>query len=242
MLLWQLILLQVITFAVLAVLLHQLLYRQVTRSMARLQRLYQENRQREEELKRRREETEQELRTTRARHDEEIGKLKAETEAAAQERRNEVLAQAKEEGRRVVAEAEAKRERMRASLVSEMEEKAVGLASDIIGRVFTAPVAQSIHAHLIDELIEEIGKDGRRPDVAPETVEVVVAFPLTPTQHERLLAIFSSTTGRAVTIKETIDEALVAGMVVRLANVVLDGSLNNKLKGTLAYVRESLSR
>src|SRR3989441_11684836 len=64
MLLWQLILIQVITFVVLAVLLHQFLYRQVTRSLGRLQQLYQENREREEELKRKREETERELRTT----------------------------------------------------------------------------------------------------------------------------------------------------------------------------------
>jgi hypothetical protein len=30
-------------------------------------------------------------------------------------------------------------------------------------------------------------------------------------------------------------------MVVRLENLVLDGSLRNKLKGTLAYVRSSIA-
>ena len=241
--LWQLLLIQAITFVVLAFLLHQFLYRQVSRSLGRLQRLYQENRQREDELKRQREETEQELRTAMARHHEEIGRLKAEAEAAAQEMREEVLAQAKAEGRRIVAEAEAKRERMRAGLVAEMEEKAVGLASDILGRVLTAEVAQAVHRGLIDSLLEEIGNaDGRPTDLTADTVDVVVAFPLTPAQRERLHAIFSSTMGRAVTIKETTDEALVAGMVLRLENVVLDASLNNKLKGMLAYVRETLSR
>lgn len=243
MLLWQLILIQVITFVVLAFLLHQFLYRQANRSLGRLQQLYQENREREEELKRRREETEQELRTTMARHQEEIGRLRAEAEAAGQKRQEELLAQAKEEGRRIVAEAEGKRERMRASLVSEMEEKAVGLASDIVGRVLTAQLAQRIHAHLIDELIEEIGKsDGRRPELDVETVEVAVPFPLTQTQQERLNMIFASNMGRSVTVKETIDEEIVAGMVVRMGNVVLDGSLKTKLKGMLAHVRENLSR
>ena len=243
MLLWQLILIQVITFVVLAVLLHQFLYRQVTRSLGRLQQLYQENREREEELKRRREETEQELRTTTARQHEEIGKLRAEAEAATQKMQEERLAQAKEEGRKIVAEAEAKRERMRASLVSEMREQAVGLASDILGRVLTAQVAQGIHQHLIDELIEEIGKsDGPRPELDADKVEVVVPFPLTQTQQERLSTIFSSRMGRPVSIHETIDAEIVAGMVVRLENVVLDGSLKTKVKGMLAYVRENLSR
>src|SRR3989442_1346886 len=119
----------------------------------------------------------------------------------------------------------------------------VGLASDILGRVFTAPVAQSIHAHLIDELIEEIGKsDGPRPELETETVEVAVPFPLTQTQRERLNTIFSSNMARSVDVKEIIDGEIVAGMVVRLGNVVLDGSLKTKVKGMLAYVRESLSR
>jgi F0F1-type ATP synthase membrane subunit b/b' len=243
MLVWQLILLQLITFVVLAVLLHQFLYRQVTRSLGRLQTLYQENLQREEELKRKGEETEAEFRKKVAQHSEEMKRLRAEAEAAAHKMQEESLAQAKEEGRRIVAEAEAKRERMRASLVSEMEQKAVGLASDIIGRVLTAPLAQEIHRHLIDEVIEEIGNsDGPRPELDADTVEVVVPFPLTPPQHERLNTIFSSIMNRSVTIKETLDEEVVAGMVVRVGNVVLDASLKNRLKGMLAYVRENLAR
>src|SRR2546428_510387 len=242
-LLWQLILIQVITFVVLAVLLHQFLYRQVTRSLGRLQQLYQENREREEALKRRREETEQEIRTTTARHHEEIGRLRAEAEAGTQKMQEERLAQAKEEGQRIVAEAEAKRERMRASLGSEMEEKAVGLASDIIRRVLSAQVAQGIHQQLVDELVEARRKsDGPRPELDADKVEVVVPFPLTQTQHERLSTIFSSRMGRSVKIHETIDAEIVAGMVVRLENVVLDGSLKTKVKGMLAYVRENLSR
>jgi F-type H+-transporting ATPase subunit b len=243
MLLWQLVLIQVITFVVLAVLLHQFLYRQVTRSLGRLQQLYQENLAREEELKKRREEMEQELRTRMAKHTEEIARLRAEAEAAVQEMRDGILTRAKEEGRKIVAEADAGRERMRASLVAAMEEQAVGLASDIVGRVLTGPVAQGIHAELIEDLIEEIGTaDGPRPELAAETAEAAVAFPLTPAQHARLQAIFAPTPGRSFTIKETIDETLLAGMVIRLDNLVLDGSLHNKLKGMLAYVRENLSR
>lgn len=242
-LLWQLLVIQVITFVVLVFLLRQFLYRQVTRSLARLQQLYQENLEREEELKRGREETEQELRTKITQHNEEIGRLRAEAEMAAQKMQEEILAKAKEEAKRIVAEAEGQRERMRANLVSEMEEKAVGLASDIMGHVLSPQVAQGIHQHLIDELIEEVGKsDGRSQELDVETVDVTVPFPLSQVQKEKLNKILSSNMGRSVTIRETIDEELVAGMVVRLENLVLDGSLKNKLKGTLDYVRSSLSR
>jgi len=243
MLLWQLVLIQVVTFALLVFLLRQFLYKQVNQSLGRLQQLYQENLRREEELKKRREEMEQDLKAKLAQYQEEVRSLRTAAEADAQKMQEEILAKAKEEGKRIVAEAEAKKERMRANLVSEMEEKALGLASDIIERVFTAQVAQGIHHHLIDELVEEIGKsNGRELQADVETVEITVPFPLTQLQREKLKEILSSNIGRSISIKETIDQEMVAGMVVRLENVILDGSLKNKLQGALAYVRDSRSR
>ena len=243
MLVWQLIVIQVITFALLVFLLRQFLYKQVTQSQGRLQQSYQENLRREEELKKRREETEQELKAKLAEHNEELRRLRAAAEIDAQKMQEEIIAKAKQEGQRIVAEAEARRERMRANLVSEMQEKALGLASDIIEHIFTAQVAEGIHHQLIDELVEEMGKsDGRSLQLDVETVEVAVPLPLTQVQKENLTKIFSSNMGRSVSIKETIDPELVAGMVVRLENLVLDGSLKNKLRGTLAYVRDSLSQ
>lgn len=243
MLLWQLIIIQVITFALLVFLLRQFLYKQVTRSLERYQQLYQENLTREGELKRTREEMEQELQAKIAQHNEEVGRLRAAAEVDAQKTQEEILAKSKEEGKRILAEAEAKKERMRANLVSEMEEKALDLASDIIEHILTAQVGQGINHQLIDELIEEIEKsDERRLQLDVETVEVAVPFPLTQVQQERLKKILSSQMGRSVNVKETVDQEIVAGMVIRSGNLVLDGSLKNKLKGALAYVRESLSR
>ncbi len=243
MLLWQLIIIQVITFALLVFLLRQFLYKQVTRSLGRYQQLYQENLTREGELKRTREEMEQELQAKIARHNEEVGRLRAAAEVDAQKTQEEILAKSKEEGKRILAEAEAKKERMRANLVSEMEEKALDLASDIIEHILTAQVTQGINHQLIDELIEEIEKsDERRLQLDVETVEVAVPFPLTQVQQEKLKKILSAQMGLSVNVKETVDQEIVAGMVIRSGNLVLDGSLTNKLKGALAYVRESLSR
>jgi len=243
MLLWQLVIIQFIAFALLVVLLRHFLYRQVTLSLGRLQQLYQENVKREEELKRRREETEQMLKGKIAKYSEEIGRLRAAAEVEAQKLHEEIVAKAKAEAKRIVAEAEANRERMRAKLVSEIEEKALGLASDIMEHIFTAKVAQGIHHYLIDELIEELGKsDGRRLQLDVETVEIAVPFPLTQEQKENLKKILSAKMGRSVSLKETIDHGIVAGMVFRLENLILDGSLKSRLQGGLAYVRDSLSR
>ncbi len=243
MLLWQLIIIQVITFAILVFLLRQFLYKQNSEALERLQQLYQENLKREEDLKNAQEAADQELKEKIAQHNEEIKKLKAAGEMDVQKMHEEILAKAKEDADKIVAEAEANKERIKANLVSEMEEKALVLASDIIEHIFTDQVAQGIHHHLIDEFIEEIEKsDGQRIQLDVETAEIAAPYPLTQVQEENLKNILSTKMGRSVSIKGTIDQEMVAGMVVRLENLVLDGSLRNKLKGTLAYVRSSLAR
>jgi F-type H+-transporting ATPase subunit b len=242
MLLWQLILIQVITFAILVFLLRQFLHKQNSQALERLQQLYQENLKREEDLKKAQEAADQQLKEKIAQHNEEIGKLKAAGEVDVQKMHDEVLAKAKEEATKIVDTAEAKREQIKASLVSEMEEKALVLAFDIVGHIFTAQVAQGIHHQLINEFIEEIEKsDGQRMQLNVETAEIAAPYPLTQVQEENLKNILSSKMGRSVNIKGTIDQEIVAGMVVRLENLVLDGSLRNKLKGTLAYVRSSIA-
>lgn len=243
MLLWQLILIQVVTFGLLVFFLRHLLYRQVTRSLARLEQLYQENLKREEELKKAKEETEQALKLEVAQHHEDIRRQRAEAELEIQTMREETLAKSREEADRIVAEAVAREERMKAKLISEGEERAVGLASEILKRLFSSRVAEGVHHPLIEGLIEEIQKlDGQRLKMNIETVEVRVPFPLTPDQRATLTQVLSSKIGRLITLKESADPAIIAGMVVNLDNLVLDGSLENKLRGMLTHVRESLAR
>ena len=242
MLLWQLIIIQVITFAILVFLLWQFLYKQNSAALERLQQLYQENLKREEDLKNAQEAADQELKEKIAQHNEEIKNLKAAGEVDFQKMHEEILARAKEDADKIVAEAEATKERIKAKLVSEMEEKALVLAFDIIGHIFTDQVAQGIHHQLTNEFIEEIEKsDGERMQLNVETVEIASPYPLTQDQEENLRNILSTKMGRSVSIKGTIDQEIVAGMVVKLENLVLDGSLRNKLKGTLAYVRSNLA-
>ncbi len=243
MVFWQLIIIQVITFGLLVFLLRQFLVQHVTQSQDRLQQLVQENRKREEELKEKRENLEHEFRTKTTQYNEEMGRLKSVTEMEVQKMQEEALAKAEAEGKKVVADAEALKEKMRKQLVIEMEEKALNLASDIIEHVFTAEVAKGIHTQLTDELIGEIeGSDSQVLQFDGDGVEVLVPYPLTDAQMAKIKKIFTSKSGRTVEIKQTIQPDIMTGMVVRLGNSVLDGSLKNKLKGAMAHVRGNLAR
>lgn len=243
MVFWQLIIIQIITFGLLAFLLRQFLTQHVTQSQDRLQELVQENRKREEDLKEKRSLLENEFKNKLDHHNKEMGKLRSAAEADAQTLREEALARAEEERRKMLSDAEAQKETFRKQLVMEMEEKALNLASGIIQHVFTAEVAKGIHVQLTDELIGEIeASDGQGMQFDEEEVEVLVPYPLMDPQMERIRAILSKKTGKPVEIKQTIQPDILTGMVVRLGNSVLDGSLKNKLKGAMSHVRGSLSR
>lgn len=243
MLLWQLISIQVVTFGLLVLLMRHLSYRQVTQVRNRLEQLYDENLKHEEELKKGREGTQQLLKDEMNQHDEDVMRLKGEVELEIQRMRDEAKAKAQEESERIIAEARARGERMQARLMMEAEEKALELASEILRHLFSSHVVMGLHHHLIEGLIEEIEKlDGQRIKTNVETIEVRIPFSLTPAQRENLTRILSSKTGRLVNIKESIDPEILAGMVVCLNDLVLDGGLNNKLRETLAHVREAISR
>lgn len=243
MVFWQLILIQIITFGLLAFLLRQFLTHHVTQSQDRLQQLVQENRKREEELKEKRSLLENEFQSKVDQQNAEVGQLKSEAEANARKLQEEALAKAEEERRKMLAEAEAQMESFRKQLVQEMEEKTLGLAADIIHHVFSAAVAKGIHAQLTDELIGEIeNADGQALQFDVDEVEVLVPYPLTEAQMRRMQEIFSKKMEKTLEIKQTVQPDILTGMVVRLGNLVLDGSLKNKLKGAMAHVRGSLSR
>ncbi len=243
MVFWQLILIQIITFGLLAFLLRQFLTHHVTQSQDRLQQLVQENRKREEELKEKRSLLENEFKTKVEKHEAEVGQLKSDAEADARKLQEEALARAEDERKRMMAEAEAQKAAFKKQLIEEMEEKTINLASDIIQHVFSAAVAKGIHSQLTDELITEIEKsDGQAVPVDVEEVEVLVPYPLTDPQMQRMKTIFSKKMEKAVAIKQTVQPEILTGMVVQLGNLVLDGSLKSKLKGAMAHVRGSLSR
>jgi len=90
MLLWQLIIIQVITFAILVFLLWQFLYKQNSAALERLQQLYQENLKREEDLKNAQEAADQELKEKIAQHNEEIKNLKVAGEVDVQKRQRQI--------------------------------------------------------------------------------------------------------------------------------------------------------
>ncbi|MBI3615042.1 MAG: F0F1 ATP synthase subunit delta [Candidatus Omnitrophica bacterium] len=236
----EIIVVQILAFAGLVALLRWLFVRNVTSAMERLELLHQENLKRENELQNRLQAVEQEHKTKIQRSEEEAKEILSLAKARAEEAREQLLKEAKGESQRIIQEAHERREELRRELEEQVEQKAVQLASDAVRYVLTTKLEQEVHRQLVDELIADVGTlDASLLDVNAAKAQVVSSQKLEPEQRHRLEGILSQKAGRAIQIVESVDQKVIAGIVIRLDSLILDGSLLNKLREAVGYVRKS---
>lgn len=70
-----------------------------------------------------------------------------------------------------------------------------------------------------------------------QKAQVTSAVPLSDSDRARTVSVLEKLTGRKVLLEETIDPAIIGGLVVRVGDRVYDGSL----KGSLQQLRRSLA-
>ena len=119
-------------------------------------------------------------------------------------------------------------------------ERRTALLDDLVeGKV--TPVTRTLLVHAvgsqrkrsillaIDDLLEQAAARQER-----SVARVVSAQPLTDAQEERLTAALSDMYGRAISVRTALDPALRGGLVVRIADEVIDGSIATRFVGARA--------
>jgi F-type H+-transporting ATPase subunit delta len=71
-----------------------------------------------------------------------------------------------------------------------------------------------------------------------ERVGVVVPMTLSGTQKDLLRTVLERRTGKKVVLEETVDPAVLGGMVVRVGSTVYDGSVRTQIR----QIRENLEK
>lgn len=239
MLIWQLLLLQVVTFGLIILFLRWLLHGQISRALRRLQRLNQENLEKERVLK---DELERAKREARRKVEEgrlQAEALKEEARQEAEKSRGDIVDKARKEAKRLINEAVKDCRRKSVELTVQMQEKSIYLAIDMIRYIFSRDSQESLHSQLIDELIREI-KGLERGKIKTEggKIKVISAYPLAAGQKKKLNEIMRSNLGRDIELDEEIDRAIVAGLIMKSGGFVIDGSIRSKLKKILPIMRE----
>jgi F-type H+-transporting ATPase subunit b len=184
--------------------------------------------------------------------EEEAEKVIAEAQAKSSQIIREATERAEQQGREVLAAAEADAAKKREEALTEVEREKERMLGDLRGQVAALSMAatqkligesldqQRQHA-LIDEFFSGV-KSGKvvvmeGEDLSGASAEVTSALPLTDDEKAAVKADILSKLGSQATVTYRVDPNILGGLVVRVGDKVVDGSV----AGQLESLRQSLS-
>jgi F0F1-type ATP synthase membrane subunit b/b' len=239
MLVWQLALIQIITFVVIILFLRMLFYRQVQTALRRLQELNSKNLEKEVALNKELERAKGERQLEIEKGKEEARKIRDAAREEVGVEKEQIILEAKRQAEQILKQASLECERLKREAVSQIEESSVTLASGLIREIFSEKSKQALQKELVDELIEELRKtEKEKIKVDFKTAEITSSSPLLDSQKYNLRDILQTVVGHHVDLEEKTDTAIISGLIINLGGLVLDGSLQNKLRKIIPYLRE----
>ena len=232
MLFWLLFLFLLVSFVAMVMVLRYVMKRNLTDATAHLEDLSAEYTRRQEELKQRLAESEQQYQEQLTRATGEAERILAEAREEAETSQAKRLEEARLESERIVQQAIATRDGLRKELEREMESRAIERACQLIEGALPIELRRDIQGRWLEELC----RNGRSPfdrlhageDV--HDVRVASALPLTKEQRELLRSRLKDRLGSDITLTETVDGQLVAGLMITVGSLVFDGTLASKIQ------------
>ena len=245
------ILAQILNFLVIAGALYFLLFKPTVK---RIEERSQEKEemmlnaeQKEEEAKKKLAEIETRL----ANIDEEIETRLEEAYQKAQAESESLLEETQKEAEKIIRDAEREAEKRQSLEMEELEHELVDTILNISSQVLSKTTPDKTHEKLIEELNQEIWDMGKSdmPQVRTireslsertPTVNVVSAKELTPDQQRSLVRTFSALADRNVNMEIEINPELIAGIRLRMGDLVVENNLAVELEELKSEVIESL--
>lgn len=183
--------------------------------------------------------------------EQEAEKVVADAQAKASQIMREANERAETQGKEVIAAAEAEAVKKREETLAEVESERERILGELRGQVGTLAIAAAqklINASLDDQrqriLIDEFFsgvKSGQvvvleGKQVSGASAEITSALPLTAEEKESVKRDVLSQVGEQATVTFRVDPAILGGLIVRVGDKVLDGSVS----GQLESMRQSL--
>lgn len=232
MLIISLVLFEVLIFVTFILIFRRVMTKNVTSAARHIEDLSQDYTKKQEEAAFRLEEAKQKAEEIIAKAEEATEASRVKTIKEIEAERERVIQEARTQSSEIIRQAE----RSRQFLVSEIEERiakeAEARACELMHDVLPEAFRVSAHNHWIEELFESGFSKLTHLRLPQECrqIKVTSAFSLSDAQRKNLAKKLNEALGFEIDIKEERDEKLVAGIIITVGSLVLDGSLKNKIK------------
>ena len=232
MLIVSLVLLQIVIFGGLIFILRKILNQNVILATKHLDELNQDYSKKEQEIQKRLDDLKQKTNEILSKAQVEAQQFKETTIKQAETERDDILSKARVKGEEMMKQAD----KARQVLISEIDERiakeAVSKACELTHCVLPEEFKQIVHTHWLNELIKNGFDQLERLSVAEDIHEINIksAFDLNVEQRRLLSKKIKEVLSRDIALKETTDPNMVAGVIITIGSLVLDGSFKNKIQ------------
>jgi len=226
------ILLQVILFGGLIFILRKILTQNVITATRHIEELSQNQAQKETELNRQLEEAKQKSEVTLKTAQEEAQRAKSQVIGDAEAERDRILQQTHAKSKELIQQADRSRQLLLDEINERIAKEAVNKACELIHDTLPEQLKIDIHQAWIADLLEDGFAQFERLKVPADLkeVKIISAFPLSTEQRKNLARKLKDILHREVGLQEEVNPKIVAGFVVTVGSLVLDGSLRNKIQ------------
>ncbi len=212
----------------------------------RLQQQNLENAQKAVDLEQKIEEAEKHYKEKLVRAEEEIKKMKERVIKETERIKEQILAKAKEEKDRLIEQAINAKEKLREEIEAGLVEKSLELSRRIVTEILNNEHQKLVYDAFLKEIFDAMEKmdfgtlKGAVPGaVAPgiKQCRVQTSHALDSHAREKLVKILSEKIGEKVSLEETTDEGLIAGIIVQIGSFRIDGSMAAKFRKAAEHIR-----
>lgn len=162
----------------------------------------------------------------------EAEKQKAEIIQSTQKEKDRLLTDARSRAEEIIQQAEKSRYQLLVDLDNRIEKESVQRAIGFIGQVLPESFRRQVHDRWTEDLLKESLGQLKQAHLPPDAhqVKIISAFPLDEEQRQSLFKKIKSELGKDIEFKEEVDSKIVAGFIVCVGSLMIDGSLKNKIE------------
>jgi F0F1-type ATP synthase membrane subunit b/b' len=220
----------------------RLLLGDTRRAVARIREVEAEVRRKEERIRAEIAEHERDYEQKRAEAEVAIERQRQESEKELAKMRDKVVADSRKEGERIIDQAKKNEEKLRRQIAQDMEEKAVDYGGQIFRLVFSEEMNSALNGKFIDELLDALDEvDSSSITVDAGEAEFRSSHPIEDSRRKRLETLLKTKFGADISVKEKLDENLLAGLAFKLGSLEIDGSLLSRYHEAVAEVKKSVN-
>ncbi len=236
------VLVHVVILVVLVLGIRLVLRATASKAVARVRQVEEEVRKQEEELHREKDRLERELADRKAESERQIEALRDEAKREAVHAKEKALSEAKKDAQKIIDQAKANEKKLREQIEREMEDKAVDYGGQIFKLVFSDLVNAELNQIFTGELVDALN------EIEPGSITVDTGEALISTSHtlseetrSRLEKVLREKFHEKAEIRETIDEELMSGIVLKMGSLEIDGSLRNRYQEAVREVQKAVA-